>query len=324
MDERQSAALHRLTVAGVISAEQERAVRDALDGVPAASSRTGRLVEIAGYVGGGLLLGGAVLLVATAWEDLSRTGRLTLLVAATAVLVAAGVLVAGGPRGIRQLGVGTVAHRVVGVLFALAPITAALAGGVAVDDREVLVGAAVGLPLAVAGYAVVSAAVGLLVAGALSVVVVMASVGEHPAAGPLAMGLWLFGLGVLWLVASAGRVLRHRQLGLAIGAVIAFFGAQQPLGSSDDAVWAYALTAVLAVACFAGYARERTFVLPAAGVVATTVVVPEAVWDWTDGAVGGGWLLLVGGAVLLAASGIGLRLGRSRPGVPVRPVEPAR
>ncbi|NUT92280.1 MAG: DUF2157 domain-containing protein, partial [Saccharothrix sp.] len=91
MDERRSAALRRLTEAGVISAEQEQAVRVALDGPAGASSRTGRLVEIGGYVGGGLLLGGAVLLVATAWEDLPRAGRLTLLVAATVVLVAAGV-----------------------------------------------------------------------------------------------------------------------------------------------------------------------------------------------------------------------------------------
>ncbi|WP_093588668.1 hypothetical protein [Lentzea waywayandensis] len=43
-------------------------------------------------------------------------------------------------------------------------------------------------------------------------------------------------------------------------------------------------------------------VLLVAGVVATTVVVPEVVWDLTDGAVGGGVLPLVAGAVLLAAS----------------------
>ena len=36
--------------------------------------------------------------------------------------------------------------------------------------------------------------------------------------------------------------------------------------------------------------------------VATTVVVPELVWDLTDGAAGGGVLLLVAGAVLLATS----------------------
>ncbi|MEU7526897.1 DUF2157 domain-containing protein [Saccharothrix sp. NPDC042600] len=313
MDERQSAALRGLVRDGVISAEQERAVRGALDGAPAVTSRAGRLVEAAGYVGGGLLLGGAVLLVGAAWEDLPRVGRLVLPLAATVLLVVAGVLVGGGPRALLRLDAGTVAHRVVGVLFALASITAALAGGVAVDDHVVLVGAAVGLPVAVAGYAVVPTGAGLLVSGALSVVAVMAFVGEDPSAGPPAMGLCLFGLGAVWLLVSAGRLVRHRRLGLAIGAVVAFFGAQQPLGSSDDAVWAYVLTAALAVVCFAGYVQARTIVLLVAGVVATTVVVTEAVWDWTDGAVGGGWLLLVAGAVLLATGGVGLRLRRATP-----------
>ncbi|MDX8141446.1 hypothetical protein OG205_09810 [Lentzea sp. NBC_00516] len=43
-------------------------------------------------------------------------------------------------------------------------------------------------------------------------------------------------------------------------------------------------------------------ILLVAGVVATTADVPEVVWDLTDGAVGGGVLLLVAGAVLLATS----------------------
>lgn len=48
-----------------------------------------------------------------------------------------------------------------------------------------------------------------------------------------------------------------------------------------------------------------------AGVLGVSVAVPEAVWDWTDGAGGAAGILLVGGAVLLVASGVGRRLHRA-------------
>jgi hypothetical protein len=38
--------------------------------------------------------------------------------------------------------------------------------------------------------------------------------------------------------------------------------------------------------------------------------VPEAIWDWTAGAVNGAVLVLVAGAVLLLAGGLGLRIHR--------------
>ncbi len=93
---------------------------------------------------------------------------------------------------------------------------------------------------------------------------------------------------------------------------MALFGAQYPLAGSGTAVVAYALTGALAIASFAAYLRAYRIVLLVTGVVASTIVVPEAVWDWTDGAVSGGALLLVAGAVLLVASGAGLRLRRLR------------
>ncbi|MFC7615185.1 hypothetical protein ACFQV2_18380 [Actinokineospora soli] len=41
-----------------------------------------------------------------------------------------------------------------------------------------------------------------------------------------------------------------------------------------------------------------------------TVAAPEAIWDWTDGAVGGAAAALVAGAVLLVASWLSLRVRR--------------
>lgn len=85
-----------------------------------------------------------------------------------------------------------------------------------------------------------------------------------------------------------------------MGAATALFGAQQPL--SGDAAVCYAPTACLAFICFVTYLVVSSTILLVAGVVATTADVPEVVWDLTDGAVGGGVLLLVAGAVLLATS----------------------
>ena len=48
----------------------------------------------------------------------------------------------------------------------------------------------------------------------------------------------------------------------------------------------------------------------AAGVVATTLVVPEALYDWTGGSLPAAGSLLIAGLTLLAASAIGLRLRR--------------
>ncbi|HEX6343258.1 hypothetical protein [Umezawaea sp.] len=112
----------------------------------------------------------------------------------------------------------------------------------------------------------------------------------------------------MWFAVALLGVLRPVPLGFGIGVAIALFGAQQLLGGSDTVAWAYALSAAVAPVSFAAYPRSRTTVLLVAGVVATTSVVPEAVWDWTDGAVSGGGLLLAAGAAPLAASGLGVRL----------------
>jgi len=48
-----------------------------------------------------------------------------------------------------------------------------------------------------------------------------------------------------------------------------------------------------------------------AGVIATTLVVPEALHDWTEGSVSVAGALLMAGLTLLAASAVGLRLSKS-------------
>jgi hypothetical protein len=71
---------------------------------------------------------------------------------------------------------------------------------------------------------------------------------------------------------------------------------------------AYGLTGAAALACFLLYRWQRHLVLLVAGVVGATVVVPEAVADLTNGALGGSLILLVAGVVLVVFSAVGLRL----------------
>jgi hypothetical protein len=68
----QSAALHRLVAKGVLSAQQDGAVRAAF--ADAAATRrvpAGWLVEAAGYLGGTLLLAAAGLFVGASWEAMT-------------------------------------------------------------------------------------------------------------------------------------------------------------------------------------------------------------------------------------------------------------
>jgi hypothetical protein len=308
MTERQKQALHDLTTRGVLSADQEQAVLAALQDTGAQPRVADRLTELVAYIGGGFVLGGAALVLGLSWEDMSRLTRVGVLGAATAALLIAAVVVAGGFSSVR-----TVTHgrrRVVSTLFSLAAVTAAFTAGTAVTSYEGVVGATTGLAVAVVAYLLVSTPLAYLAVAAGAIATVIAWTTEFAADVPLVVGVALFALGLIGAALSLVDILRPVPLALAVGSATALFGAQQPLGS--NATLTYVLTAGLAVACFATYLRVHSTVLLVAGVVATTVVVPEVVWDLTDGAVGGGVLLLVAGGVLLATSLVSTWLRRNR------------
>lgn len=297
--ERQKQALHELTARGTLTAEQESAVIAALDDTGAPLRIADRLAEVAAYLGGGLLLGGAALVLGVSWQDMARLARIGVLGAATAALLVAAFVVAGGLSAVRS--VAPRRRRVVSTLFSLAAVAAAFTAGTSVSSHEFVVGATAGLLVAVGAYVLVTTALGYLTVAVAAIAAVVAWIGELMPSSALPGGVALFALGVIGMFLSLVDVLRPTQLALAVGAATALFGAQQLLGGNDASV-AYALTAGLAAICFGTYFRVHSTVLLVAGVVATTIVVPEVVWDLTDGAVGGGLLLLVAGAVLLATS----------------------
>ncbi|WP_046469873.1 DUF2157 domain-containing protein [Allosalinactinospora lopnorensis] len=308
-------ALRGLVDRGVISAEQAVAVREALAGAKSERPRV-RWSEIAGYIGGGLVLAGAFALVATSWEELTQSARIAVLAVLSVALVAGGTVMAGGPRAMtgRSHRVPTVRRRITGVLLALASVTTALAVNEFTEDGSFLVGSAVGLAVAAAGYVALPSAVGLVACWGMSAAVVGSAIDEAwpDAADGLTMGVSYLVLGLLWGLASGFGVLTHRRLGLGLGAGTALAGAQLPLSWDGESVWGYSLTLAVAVLLLGYYHWDRTGVLLVFGVLGITIAVPEMVWDITDGAIGAAAVLLLAGAVLLVASWIGIRLHRGR------------
>ena len=327
----QRAALRGLVERGVLSDEQLHEVLAAVEGSAAGpghagagagqsgagpagtgSERTG-LWEVLGYVGGALVLGGASLLVGMSWANLGQDARVGLLAAAAVVLLAAGVLMGGGPRGVRARAgqASSPRARIVAVLFALGSAAAAMTVSTALDSYEGVAATATGFVVALLGYLALPSLPGLLATGGFSVGVVLAVDSQWFSSSTPSVTVGLLVLGALWAALALTGRLVEESFGLAGAAAIALAGAQVPVGSQNP-WWGYCLTALIALACFAGYLRHRTVVLLAFGVLGITVAVPEAVWHWARGALSGPLTVLVVGLAFLAASGIGLLLRRTR------------
>ncbi|MGA4988469.1 DUF2157 domain-containing protein [Nonomuraea bangladeshensis] len=375
MTQSRDEVLRRLVREGTLTAAQALAVHQALD--EAERPARARWAEVAGYVGGALLLVGAVSLAETSWPVLSTTARVLILLAATAALLTAGLLLADlgprlrsspaphetaahettahettahetGPRGAARsrpssggrpgeppslvhLGArerwrawlegagraGPVRRRIGGVALALAAVTGALAAAelaAVVTGRQLTAAAVTGLVLAAAGYVALPGGPCAVAAAGFAALTAEAVAGELAGYGSVAVGLTLVGTGVAWTALVMAGVIGQRRLGLGLGAVVALFGAQHGAGTGDGLAWSYVTTFAVAVACLVLYRWERAWVLLVAGVAGFTLAVPEAVWDWTDGAVGGSLALMIAGLVLVASSVLGLRLHRaSRP-----------
>jgi hypothetical protein len=327
-----AATLQDLVVEGTLTADQAERVAQRLitapdtpaDPVPDAPAApalrtSGRLAEIAGYAGGALLLGATALFLASGWQDLSDTSRVVILTGTAVLLLVVGGLIALSGGSVRALGRvhDSARRRLVSVLWTFAAGTAAGAAALSFDNHDyefvhgLIAASAAGLLVAGVCYALVPSAVGQLgvYAGSIALLCgLILQIGDDPGTTPYAVALLV--LGGLWAALAVSDVLREREPGLALGAGLALFAAQLPVISYEADELGYALTAAVAVAGFAGYLSTRSWSVLAAGVLATTLVVPEALHDWTGGSLPAAGLLLIAGLTLLGASAIGLRLRR--------------
>jgi hypothetical protein len=304
----QDRALENLVRAGTLSADQAVAVRGALQTTSTMAGRPGAvLTEVAGYVGGGLMLGGAFLLLSLNWQQLGRDGAAWVLLGYAAALVIAAVAVAGGR--VTSVGRGAaspVRRRLVGVLFALASAPAALAAGTFAQGQETVVGGAVGLGVAAAAYALVPSIPALLAMSVTSGITALGVVNEIQPTPRYGLLIAFLALGALWAAAAVATLVRPRWFGLGVAAVFGFIGAQVQLDGTHPL--AYTLTAAIALACFVAYWLDGSTVLLALGVIGMTIAVPEAVTDLTANSLGAPFILLIAGGVLIAVSAVGLWL----------------
>lgn len=284
-----------------------------------------QLVEVVAYLGGALVLAAGALFVAQQWQDLPFGARVTLLVAVTLVLAAAGAVSARVPGGTSALlrEAEDTRRRLAGALFTGAGLAAAFLVGYVTDEVldvsfpeiywPAVIGAAAGMVLAAVGYRVAPTAVGVvgLLAGLCTVVVQLASGVDTAGSEGDAAGVAFFLAGAGWLVLTELGVFRELTVARTLGVALTLFGAQVPAIDGTHAWLGYLLTSVVAVGGVAAYLRTHAWPYLAGAVLGVTVVVPEAVADWTDGSLGAVGGVLVAGITLLAASLGGYRL-RSR------------
>lgn len=282
-----------------------------------------KLVEVVAYLGGALVLAAATLFLATSWESLTFGSRMAVLAVATAVLLLAGFVAARVPTGARLLDPSyDVRRRLAGSLLSGAALTAALLTGHLVDraleptttrlDWVTLSAGAVALVVAGGGYVRAATAVGVLALMGSLLIVVLTLTGDVADAVAVGTegdvtGVLVLMTGVLWLVVTDLGVLREQVVARVVGAGVALVGAQVPVIDGHD--WlGYLMTAGLVVVGVAMYLGRQAWPYLALSVIGVTLVVPEAVSDWTEGSLGVVGGVLVTGMTLLAASFAGYRL----------------
>ena len=323
---RLAAALDRLVDRGVLDRVQAGAVLTEYGGLPdrpRPESVRRRLGEIAGYLGASFVVGATLLFLSEEWDALGRVGRFSILAAMATILFASGVAVrwrAASP-GTHRPG-DNVRRRLASTLLtgaAAAVSFAAYAGledtspDAAPDTAAFLISAAAGLTVVIVGYLLARSALGQLGTAVAALAVYGGVLDLLDAGEPDAFGVGMLALGAVWVVLAWRRLVAERRFALGIAVTFGLIGAQLVVAGGSEAgnLVGYALTALVAGVCFAAYARIREWVVLAGGVVGATLVVPEFLYDVTDGSLGASGVMLVAGVTLLAGSLAGLRIRRN-------------
>ncbi|WP_374929221.1 hypothetical protein [Kytococcus sedentarius] len=283
-----------------------------------------RMAELAAYAVAALVVAAIGLLGAQFWGDLTAWQRAALLGTIGAVLLAGAAVAArvatGSWAGARDASLRT--RLLVGTLVTAGTIAAAVSFALVVDELwapepydpyNIATTAGAGLAIVLLAVAHLRSPSALLhVALGAAIVVLLAAVhlGEWPDS-ELRRALIVLAVGALWLLLLALRAWAEPAVGAGIGSLLLLVGAQLLL-TLDTPAWAHAATLAVALLLFALYWALGHWPLLAVGVLAITVVVTEALMEWTDGSLGAGGAVLVAGLCLLAGSGAAVVLRRRR------------
>lgn len=304
------------------AAQAQRLVEAALDerrsGRPSAPTPLrGRLAEVAGYVGGSLVVAAAAVFVAEQWAGFTVAGRVATLAAIALVLLGSAVtVVLTARRPLRERADDDgVRRRLASALACGGAVAVEFAVWVLVDDIEQQVSS---MPWFAGGLVLAAVALGgyLLAPSALGQVTVAVGAGQAlgsgldllvPSGDEVSVSLAMVALGLAWLALAERDVWGERTYGLVLGCLFLLIGGQIPV-LTDNGTLGYVLTGLVAVVTVVMYVRTRAVPYLGAAVAALTLAVPEALLDWTDGSLGPVGVLLVAGVTLLVAGLLGLRL----------------
>ncbi len=278
-----------------------------------------QLVEVVAYLGGALVLAAGGLFLVQQWDGFGFGARVALLTVVTVVLAVAGLVSARVPAGqsLRDESQ-DVRRRLAGALLTGAALTASFLVGYVLEERgdfgypgvywPAVAGAAVGVLVAAVAYRIAPTAVGLvgMMAGAVTVAISVVETLDGNEGD--AIGILLFLLGAVWLGLTEMGVFRELMVARALGVTTALVGAQVPVMDGSHSWLGYALTVLVAVVGIAVYLGRVEWPYLAGAVIAVTLVVPEAVSDWTEGSLGAVGGVLVAGVTLLVASYAGYRV----------------
>lgn len=289
-------------------------------GVVSRRAKMPRLVEVVSYLGGAFVLAAGGLFFAQEWHGLGFGTRVMMLAVVFVVLGLAGAVI------VRVSSESTDVYepandsrrRLAGTLLTGAALTAACLAGLVVDHWvdstlegiywPAVVGGAMGLLTAMIGYRLAPTALGMLgmLAGLLTAVLSFVSGYEEQWTNAVSHAM--FFVGVVWLAVTEAGAFRAITLARSAGAATTLLGAQLPIMEGYHPWLGYLLTLIMAVVGIAAYLRTTAWPYLAVAVAAVTLVVPEAVSDWTKGSLGVIGAVLVTGVTLLIASFIGYRL----------------
>lgn len=321
------AVVDALVTAGLVDASRHSDAATVVTGVlsaPEARRTTSRglLVEIAGYVGGALVLASAALFVAQQWDNLSDTMQVVVLAAIALLLGAAAAVVAvvGGGAAEVRAGADDVRRRLVVALSTAGALAAAVTVGRVVElatrtdqgngSWPIVAGSATMFALSAALYWLLPSLLGQLamIAAVFMGITSTWSLVDEMQTSTTGPGLTFLAIGLLWVLAAEWGVWRETTAARALGAGLTLFGAQFVRFGDDHNNLAYLLMLLVTVAVFAMYLRTASWPYLVVGVLGITLVVPEAIIDWTEGSLGAAGGVLVAGLTLLAAALVGLRV----------------
>lgn len=296
------------------------------------------LVEVGAYVGGALVVTAVVLFLGQEWHNFSETARVATLAGAAVLLAAAGLVVPRVAGGYAELRAGRdeTRRRLTSALLTAGSLAAAFAVALQVSNvideptsaAPVAAGSATMLVLAACGYAYAWSGLGLVAMVIATVNGVMNTWGQLDERGEHSWvpALVLLAFAVLWLVLTETRRFHEPAVARLAGMLVAIFGAQMARNDESFANLAYALLLAVAVTGFAMYLRTAAWPYLVGGVLGVTIVVPEAIIDWTGGALGPAGGVLIAGLALLGASLAGFRMRKEvaeEPETPEGPADPA-